>query len=75
MTRDVEGRETEEKIKRQFGNLTARLKSLLGRIKAADRLIDQIVYRLYELTEEEIAVVEGSCTHATLPQVPNLREG
>jgi len=32
---------------------------LLARIEATDRLIDQIVYRLYGLTEEEIAVVEG----------------
>ena len=32
---------------------------LLARIGATDRLIDHIVYRLYGLTEEEIAVVEG----------------
>jgi len=32
---------------------------LLTRIETADRLIDQIVYRLYGLTEEEIVVVEG----------------
>jgi hypothetical protein len=32
---------------------------LLARIAATDRLIDRIVYRLYGLTEEEIAVVEG----------------
>jgi hypothetical protein len=28
-------------------------------ISRTDRLIDQIVYQLYGLTEEEIAVVEG----------------
>ncbi len=33
---------------------------LRERIEATDRLIDQIVYRLYGLTEEEISVVEGS---------------
>ena len=32
---------------------------LLARIEATDRLIDQIVYRLYGLTDEEIVVVEG----------------
>ena len=32
---------------------------LLARIAATDRLIDLIVYRLYGLTEEEVAVVEG----------------
>ncbi len=60
MTRDVEGREAQEKIKREFGDSMARLKPLLARIEATDRLIDQIVYKLYGLTEEEIAVVEGS---------------
>ena len=34
--------------------------TLKERIAATDRLIDRIVYRLYGLTEEEIAVVEGT---------------
>ena len=33
---------------------------LAGRLAATDYLIDQIVYRLYGLTEEEIAIVEES---------------
>ena len=33
---------------------------LLRRIARTDRLIDFIVYRLYGLTEEEVAVVEGT---------------
>ena len=37
----------------------AKLKPLLVRIEATDRLIDRIVYKLYGLTDEEIAVVEG----------------
>jgi hypothetical protein len=32
---------------------------LVRRIAATDRLIDLIVYRLYGLTEEEVAIVEG----------------
>jgi len=32
---------------------------LVKRITATDRLIDEVVYRLYGLTEVEIAVVEG----------------
>jgi hypothetical protein len=32
--------------------------ALVNRITATDRLIDEVVYRLYGLTEEEIAVVE-----------------
>jgi hypothetical protein len=30
------------------------------RIEATDRQIDELVYRLYGLTKEEIAIVEGS---------------
>jgi hypothetical protein len=32
---------------------------LTARIQATDRLIDQVVYKLYGLTEEEVAIVEG----------------
>ena len=35
------------------------LAPLLTRIAATDTLIDRIVYALYGLTDEEIAVVEG----------------
>ena len=35
------------------------LTPLKARIKATDNLIDQIVYRLYGLTDDEIAIVEG----------------
>lgn len=59
MRRDVEGREAQEKIKRGFEASMAKLKSLLARIEATDWLIDRIVYRLYGLMEEEIAVVEN----------------
>jgi hypothetical protein len=31
-----------------------------GQIKATDRRIDALVYELYEFTEREIGVVEGS---------------
>lgn len=34
-------------------------RELVARIEATDWLIDQIVYKLYGLTEEEIAIVEG----------------
>jgi hypothetical protein len=35
------------------------LAPVLGRIEATDALIDQVVYRLYGLSAEEVAVVEG----------------
>jgi hypothetical protein len=58
--RDVEGREAQEAIQREYGKSMAKLSPLLERIALTDQLIDQIVYRLYGLTEEEIAIVEGS---------------
>lgn len=41
-------------------HLHAELAAVRTQIERTDRLIDQVVYRLYGLTEEEIAVVEGS---------------
>ncbi len=45
-------RETEEAIEE--------LRPLYERIRRTDEIIDQIVYRLYGLTEDEISVVEAS---------------
>jgi hypothetical protein len=45
-------RETEEALEE--------LRPLYERIQRTDELIDRIVYRLYGLTENEIAVVEAS---------------
>ena len=35
-------------------------RELIACIEATDRLIDQIVYKLYGLTDEEIAIIEES---------------
>ena len=56
---DVQGRAASERIRGEWEASTEKLKPLLARIAATDRLIDLIVYRLYGLTEEEVAVVEG----------------
>lgn len=39
-----------------------KLRPLRERIEGTDRLIDQIVYRLYGLSEEEIRIIEGEST-------------
>ena len=39
--------------------MEAELAEVQRKIRLTDDLIDQIVYRLYGLTEEEIAIVEG----------------
>ncbi len=45
----------------------ATLGPLLARIEETDRLIDQVVYKLYGLTDEEIGIVEGVAGGAPLP--------
>jgi len=47
-------------LKRETEEALEELRPLYERIQRTDELIDQIVYRLYGLTEEEIAVVEES---------------
>ena len=46
-------------INAEFSPAMANLTPLKDHIKATDELIDQIVYKLYGLTPEEIEVVEG----------------
>lgn len=47
-------------LKQWFDDSCSRLHPLLARIDATDSLIDDIVYRLYDLTEDEIRVIEGT---------------
>ena len=56
---NVKGREASDLIRDEWQASVEKLQPLLARIAATDRLIDLIVYRLYGLTEEEAAVVEG----------------
>ncbi|HEC86986.1 MAG TPA: restriction endonuclease [Thermoplasmatales archaeon] len=46
-------------MKEEFERSIGKLKPLIERIEKTDWLIDQVVYRLYGLSEEEIRVVEG----------------
>jgi hypothetical protein len=52
-------RKFQDRLAKEFGSSLAKLGPLKARTEATDRLIDQIVYRLYGLTEEEIKIVEG----------------
>lgn len=49
----------EEKIRDRFQKSKEQLIPLETQIRFIDELIDQIVYRLYGLTEDEIKIVEG----------------
>jgi hypothetical protein len=47
-------------MQKQFPGTTGSARAALEtRIAATDRQIDQLVYKLYGLTEEEIGIVEG----------------
>jgi hypothetical protein len=59
LTSDPSHREVQERLEKEFTKSLANLGPLKTRIEATDRLIDQIVYRLYGLTEEEIKIVAG----------------
>ena len=57
---DLDRRDPVETLRAEWETSTGKLRPLLVRLAATDRLIDLIVYRLYGLTEEEVAVVEGA---------------
>lgn len=56
---DLTRREPGEVIRAEYETSMGRLRPLLQKIELTDRLIDQVVYRLYGLTKDEIAIVEG----------------
>ncbi len=47
---------------REHGEAVARLTPILETLRRTDDLIDEIVYKLYGLTEEEIAIVKGAAS-------------
>jgi len=56
---DMTSRAAQEKVLDEYEKSMSVLTPLLDRIEKTDLLIDQIVYQLYGLTEEEVKVVEG----------------
>ncbi len=53
------GDKRQEALEKAYENTMAKLQPLKDKIAATDNLIDQIVYKLYGLTEKEIRIVEG----------------
>jgi len=51
--------DTRDTIAGEFSAAMKVLTPLKSRIEATDKLIDQVVYKLYGLTDDEIAIVEG----------------
>ena len=54
----------EEKIRERFSKSKSAIAPLDAQIAFADRLIDRIVYRLYDLTPEKIKIVESASAKA-----------
>ncbi len=57
---DPSRREPAEALAAELRASVEKLKPLRERIERTDGLIDEIVYKLYGLTEEEVRVVEGN---------------
>jgi hypothetical protein len=57
---DPSDREFQELLEKQFHRSISILAPLKKKITATDNLIDQIVYKLYDLTQDEIKIVEDS---------------
>lgn len=61
-------------LRKAYEQSLAKLWPIKERLRLTDDLIDQIVYRLYSLTEEEIKLVEESKAHAASSE-PQYSEG
>ncbi len=56
---DLAARKPQETLKKEYQDSLDILLPIKQQLARCDWLIDQIVYKLYELTEDEIAIVEG----------------
>lgn len=56
---DPSNRKAQELLEKHFTKSMSVLQPLKDKVQITDNLIDQIVYKLYGLTEEEIEIVEG----------------
>ncbi|MBI3585453.1 MAG: hypothetical protein HY096_16075 [Nitrospinae bacterium] len=57
---DLSSRKTQEDFERHFNESVSKLNPLKDEIEATDELIDEIVYKLYKLTEDEIKIIKGN---------------
>jgi len=57
---DIKPRKTQEFLKKEFEDSLNKINPLLMEIEKTDNEIDQMVYELYELSEDEIKIIEDS---------------
>jgi len=51
-------------LEKEYDASLAKLRPIKSRLAAVDALIDRVVYALYGLEEEEIAIIEGNSAGA-----------
>ncbi|MFB2893049.1 hypothetical protein ACE1CI_09065 [Aerosakkonemataceae cyanobacterium BLCC-F50] len=56
---DPVGRKDQQTLEKEYQASLDTLLPIKMQLTQCDKLIDQIVYKLYGLTEDEIAIVEG----------------
>ncbi|MDO8445587.1 MAG: hypothetical protein Q7T53_05700 [Deltaproteobacteria bacterium] len=56
---NLSSRDVQEQLEKHFSESASRLAPIKAGLEATDELIDEIVYRLYGLTEDEINIVKG----------------
>ena len=61
---DPSDRNFQESLECGFTDSLNKLNPLITRIQQTDELIDQVVYQLYGLTDEEIVIVEGNASQS-----------
>ena len=65
---DPIARKEQQSLEKEYQDSLNTLLPIKERLTCCDKLIDEIVYRLYGLTEEEIAIVEGKQAKAIAPE-------
>ena len=56
---DPTGRKEQTQLEKEYSATLETLLPIKTQLTMTDRLIDAIVYKLYDLTDEEIAIIEG----------------
>ena len=69
---DPARREPAEALRAEFEGSMGKLLPLRELIRQTDELIDATVYRLYGLTQEEVAIVEGRESATEHPRASSL---
>jgi len=62
---NIGSRAVQDNIEQEYNDSIQKINPLMDQLCFKDHLIDQIVYKLYGLTDDDISIVEGRTTTAT----------